>query len=144
MKDPLVRREYRADSWSFILGVRVEDEDGRGRPSAIDHQHLKILVKQNPCQSFREISQIMSVSISTISEYLNNLARTENSIDGFTYELRDKEFGILKCVQCCICEIQMIHFLVELCIMIRNESFPIVTNWLNGWIITKHPNTFQN
>lgn len=29
-------------------------------------------------------------------------------------------------------------------VMIRNGSFPIVSDWLNGWIKTKHPNTFQN
>lgn len=57
--------------------MSFEDQGGRGCSSATDNRHLKSLVKQNSYPSVKEVSQIMGVSISTISHYLMKIGLME-------------------------------------------------------------------
>lgn len=48
----------------------LEAQGGRRRPLAIDKQHLRTIVEQNPGKSVREMSRIMGVRLLAISDHL--------------------------------------------------------------------------
>ena len=69
-----------SDSWFQKFqneDANPEDQKGRKRPSTIDDQHLKTPVKQNPRQSVKEMSQVMDVSILTISDQLKKIGEVK-------------------------------------------------------------------
>lgn len=105
VKGPLVIGQYRSEDASR------EDQGSKGRPFAIDNRRLKTIVKQNPRQNDREISQIISVSISIISDHLKRIGKVKNFDKWVPHEV--KEFDVLDYVPFCICEIPMRHFLIE-------------------------------
>lgn len=58
MKGPFVVGQCGSGFWSSAVGyTNLEGQGSRKRPSAIDNQHLKILVEEIQRQSFREMSQ---------------------------------------------------------------------------------------
>lgn len=63
--------------------TRHEDQSGRGYPSVNDNQHLKTLIELNPCQSVREMAQIMGVIFSTISDHFTKVSTVKNSVNVF-------------------------------------------------------------
>lgn len=83
------------------------------------------------------MSQIVFVNIS------RKLARWRISINGFN--MNSSKVDMLMYVRCCICEIQIIHFLIEECILMTYASFMTIVNArLNDLIMKKGTNTFKN
>lgn len=76
LKYPFVIGVYGTSFWSsavgiWVLKIKVVES------SAIDSQHLKTLVIQNPRQSVVKMSQIMGVNISTISDHLKKIVKVK-------------------------------------------------------------------
>ena len=44
----------------------LEDEDGRGRPIAVDNEHLKALIEADPGKTTREVNVEIEVDHSTV------------------------------------------------------------------------------
>ncbi|XP_029636835.1 histone-lysine N-methyltransferase SETMAR-like [Octopus sinensis] len=55
----------------------LEDQEGRGRPSTLDDQHLKTIVEENPRQSVRKMSHELGVSVSTLSDHLKKIGKVK-------------------------------------------------------------------
>ena len=55
--------------------MNLKDQEDKEHSSAIDNQHLKIVVEQNSYQSVPEMSQAMGSSISTISGHLKKIGK---------------------------------------------------------------------
>lgn len=70
----------------------LEDEGGRVCRFAIDNQHLELLIeKKSPCQSVRKMSQIISVSILTISNYRKKIGKAKKSDKWVQNELGESQ-----------------------------------------------------
>ena len=119
---------------------------GRGCASTIDDQHLKILVEQNPRQSVREISHVISVSISTISDHLERMSKLKK-IDKWVplNSVKVKEFDFFYVYLMLFLRNSNDSFLNRIYLGPKNGSFmTIVTDRHNDLTMTKHPNIFQN
>lgn len=118
VKDLLVIDEYGAGFWSSAVGIQVLlCQSCREHPSVIENQNLKCVW---------EISQIMVVRISTIS---NNL----------------KRIGKVRKLDICVRQSQRgRRFEVCLILHLRNSTGPFLVNYQpNGLTIPKHTNSFQ-
>lgn len=116
---------------------------GRRRPSAIGNQHLKILVKQNRRQSVIEISQMMVISISLLSNELKKIGKLKTFDKWVPHKIsesqRVRHFGVSLILRLRNTKVPFLNRLV-----MRNEPFmAIVNDLLNGLIMTKEPNTFK-
>lgn len=57
--------------------VDLEDQEGRGRPSAIDDDDLNALVEANPRTTVRELAEELGVSKTTVSDHLNCIGKSK-------------------------------------------------------------------
>lgn len=93
----------------------------------------KTQIEQNPRQSIRVMSQI-------ISDPLKNFVNVKKLDKG----MNSVKVMISKRVWCCISKIWMNHFITELWVVLINETLMRVANErLNDLIMTKHSNTSQ-
>ena len=95
------------------LDTNFEDQEDIGRLSSIDDQHLKTLVEQNPRQSVSEMSQAMSVSISTISDHHNKKMCKVKKLDKWLPHVLKESQKTFEVYSMIFCRSQMIHFLIE-------------------------------
>lgn len=72
-------------SWSQKFrrrGFDLEDEEGYGRPSAVDDYKLKSLVGENKSATVRKVVEKLRVRGSTVSEHQRKLKSRMSSTDG--------------------------------------------------------------
>lgn len=67
----------------------LEGQGGIGRSSVINNQNRKTLVEQKPHQIIREMSKIIRVSISTVSNHFDNIGRRKKLGKFVPYELSE-------------------------------------------------------
>lgn len=71
--------------------VSLEDEEGRGRPPAVDNDQLKAIVEANPRQTVREIAQELDVSYPTIFEHLKQIGKVKKLDKWIPHELNENQ-----------------------------------------------------
>ncbi|UYV84040.1 hypothetical protein LAZ67_X000965 [Cordylochernes scorpioides] len=74
--------ERAAQKWfaKFKNGdLDLEDTPRSGRPSEFDEEHLKALLKEDGCQTTRELAEKMKCSAVTISNHLQSIGFLKNS-----------------------------------------------------------------
>ena len=59
----------------------LEDEDGRGRLTAVDNEHLKALNEADPCKTTREAAVEIEVDHSTIVRHLKQIGKSKKLND---------------------------------------------------------------
>ena len=69
----------------------LKDEDGRGRPTAVNNEHLKALIEADPRKTTREISVELEVDHSTISRHLKQIGKSKKLDNWVPHELNDNQ-----------------------------------------------------
>lgn len=69
----------------------LEDEEGRGRPSALDDDNLKALVEANPRTTVRELAEKLGVSKTTVSDHLNCIGKSKKLDKWVPHLLNEKQ-----------------------------------------------------
>ena len=72
-----MKDQYEGGFKSFVVTRASKDENGRGRPPILQNEDLRAIVEQNPQQSVREMSMQLGLSISTVSDYLNQIGKVK-------------------------------------------------------------------
>lgn len=109
----------------------------RSGNTGLHSRYLKRQVEQNPCQSCREMSQIMGFSIPTISDNF----KLKNLVTCVSYKLNESQ-----CFEVC----PMLHVWNDPILdrlVTCNEKWFFYDNfndWLYGLIMSKDPIIFQN
>ena len=60
----------------------LENEDGRGRPTAVDNEHLKTLIESDPRKTTREVAVEIEVDHSTVVRHLKQIGKSKSWING--------------------------------------------------------------
>ena len=69
----------------------LEDEDGRGRPTAADNEHLKALIKADPRKNTREAAVEIEVDHSTVIRHLKQIGKSKMLDKWVPHELNDNQ-----------------------------------------------------
>ncbi|KAF2355772.1 Transposase type 1 [Trinorchestia longiramus] len=69
----------------------LKDEEGRGRLGSLENEQLHAAVEQNPCQSVREMSQTLGVSIATVSRHLKIIGKVKKLDKWVPHELNENQ-----------------------------------------------------
>ncbi|XP_026709786.1 histone-lysine N-methyltransferase SETMAR-like [Athene cunicularia] len=67
----------------------LDDQEGRGHPSAIDDNELKALVEADTCTTVRELAKELGVSISTVSDHLKKIGKSKKLDKWVPHELNE-------------------------------------------------------
>lgn len=88
----LIERTTQRWFTKFRLGDEsLEDEEGRGRPPAIDNDRLKTLVEENSRQTVRELSEELGVDAATVSRHLASIGKVKKLDKWVPHELNDSQ-----------------------------------------------------
>ena len=68
-----------------------EDDERSGRPSDVDNDQLRALVKANPHTTVRELASELDVTYPTISNLLREIGKTKNLDKWVPHELNDNQ-----------------------------------------------------
>ena len=71
--------------------ICLEDEEGRGRPTVVDKDHLRALVEADPRTTVRELSQELGVSKTSISNHLLEIGKTKKLDKWIPHELNENQ-----------------------------------------------------
>ena len=91
---PRITNERVAQRWfkKFRNGDEsLEDEDGRGRPTAIDNEHLKALIEADPRKTTREVAVEIEVDHSTVVRHLKQIGKSKKLDKWMLHELNDNQ-----------------------------------------------------
>ncbi|CAE1234687.1 SETMAR [Acanthosepion pharaonis] len=69
----------------------LEDEDGRGRPTAVDNEHLKALIEADPRKTTREVAVELEVDHSTVVRHLKQIGKSKKLDKWVLHELNDNQ-----------------------------------------------------
>ncbi|KAF2348496.1 hypothetical protein FHG87_020748 [Trinorchestia longiramus] len=69
----------------------LKDEEDRGRLGSLENEQLHAVVEQNPCQSVREMSQTLGVSIATVSRHLKIIGTVKKLDKWVPHELNENQ-----------------------------------------------------
>ena len=69
----------------------LEDEDGRGRPTAVDNEHLKALIEADPRKTTREVAVELEVDHSTVVRHLKQIGKSKKLDKWVPHELNDNK-----------------------------------------------------
>lgn len=69
----------------------LEDQEGRGRPSAIDNDQLKALVEADPRTTIRELAEELGVTHPTVLDHLKQLGKTKKLDKWVPHELKENQ-----------------------------------------------------
>lgn len=69
----------------------LEDQEGRGRPSAVDDAILKTMVEDSPRVTIKELAQQLQVDPATISRHLNLIGKVKKLDKWIPHELSEKQ-----------------------------------------------------
>jgi len=116
----------------------------RGRPkSKVNNDELMVTVESDPSQSTYELSLKFGVSKQTILTHLAQIGKVKKLDKWIPQELNEKQKQ--KRLEACFLVINLIHFLIELSLVMRNGSNMTIANVQHsGWTRMNHQNTFQS
>ena len=77
-QEPLTNVWHKGGSRNFAMVTRAED--GRGRPTAVDKEHLKALIEPDPRKTTREVAVEIEVDHSTVVRHLQEIGKTKKLI----------------------------------------------------------------
>lgn len=110
--------ERTVQSWfqKFRTGDEsLHEEEGRGRPSAIDDDDLKALVEANPRTTVRELAEELGVSKTTVSDHLHRIGKSKKLDKWVPHELNENQkIAVLKCRLPFFCATKTTLFSIEL------------------------------
>lgn len=69
----------------------LEDKEGRGRPSVVDHDHLRALVEDNPRKTTRDFAREVSVDHSTVVRHLEQIGKVKKLDTWVPHELTQSQ-----------------------------------------------------
>ena len=69
----------------------LEDEDGRGRPTAVDNEYLKTLIEADPRKITREVAVEIEVDHSTVVRHLKQIGKSKKLDKWVPHELNDNQ-----------------------------------------------------
>ena len=124
----------------------LEDEEGRGRPVAVNNDNLRTMVETDPRTTIRELADGLGISHSTFLDHLKQLGKIKKLDKWVPHDLNENQ----KNRRYEICSAnhlrnKAIHFLIVLLPVMRNGSCMITDVDLHsGWTKMKYRNTFQN
>uniref|UniRef100_A0A1I7WPJ6 HTH_48 domain-containing protein n=1 Tax=Heterorhabditis bacteriophora TaxID=37862 RepID=A0A1I7WPJ6_HETBA len=67
----------------------LEDEEGGGRPLAIDDSQLRVIVEAELCKTTREVAEELDVDHSTAVQYLHQIERSKKLDKWMPHELKE-------------------------------------------------------
>ena len=91
---PGTTNEHVAQRWfkKFRNGDEsLEDEDGRGQPTAVDNKHLKALIEADPCKTTREVAVENEVDHSIVVCHLKQIGKSKKLDKWVPHELNDNK-----------------------------------------------------
>ena len=65
----------------------LKDEDGRGRPTAVNNEHLKALIEADPRKTTREVAVELEVDHSTVVRHLKQIGKSKKLDKWVPHEL---------------------------------------------------------
>ena len=124
----------------------LEDEEGRGRPVAVNNDNLRTMVETDPRTTIRELADGLGISHSTVLDHLKQLGKIKKLDKWVPHDLnenqKNRRYEICSAI---LFAIKTIHFLIVLLPVMRNGSCMITNVDLHsGWTKMKYRNTFQN
>ena len=69
----------------------LEDEDGRGWPTAVDNEHLKALIEAYPRKTTREVAVEIEIDHSTVVQHLKQIEKSKMLDKWVLHELNDNQ-----------------------------------------------------
>ena len=91
---PGTTNERVAQMWfkKFFNGDEsLEDEDCRGRPTAVDNEHLKALIEADPSKTTREVAVEIEVDHSTVVRHLKQIEKSKKLDKWMPHALNDNK-----------------------------------------------------
>ena len=89
----------------------LEDEDDRGRPTAVDNEHLKALIEADPCKTTREVAVEIEVDHSKVVHHLKQIGKSKCWINGCRMNWTIiKKIVVLRCLLRSFCAAKTTHF----------------------------------
>ena len=74
--------------------ISCEEQEGRGRPSNVDHTQLKQLVEENPRTTVRDLSLSLNVSPTTVSTHLAYIGKVKKLDKWVPHDLKEKHIRL--------------------------------------------------
>ena len=74
--------------------VSLKDEEGRGRPSTVEDDHLKALVEENPRQTVRGLAKVLGVDQATVSRHLEAIGKVKKLDKWVPHELNENQQNV--------------------------------------------------
>ena len=71
--------------------LSLEDEEGRGRPSAVDNDQLKAIIEADPRKTTRELEADLNVDHSTIVRHLDQIGKVKKLDKWVPHELNENQ-----------------------------------------------------
>ena len=90
----------------------LEDDERSGRPSDVDNDQLRALVKANPRTTVRELASELDVTYTRISNHLREIGKTKKLDKWVPYELNDNQ--------------KKRPYEVSSCLLLRNKNDPFL------------------
>ena len=69
----------------------LKDEDGHGRPTAVNNEHLKALIEADPRKTTREVAVELEVDHSTVVRHLKRIGKSKKLDKWVPHELNDNQ-----------------------------------------------------
>ena len=95
----------------------LEDEDGRGRPTTVDDEHLKALIEADSRKTTREVAVEIEVDHSTVVHHLKQIGKSKKLDKWVPHELNNNQKNR--------------RFEVSSMLLLRNKNDPFLE-----WIVT--------
>ena len=91
---PLTTNERTSQRWftRFRSGdTSLEEDEGRGRPSLVDNDHLKELVEENPRTTTYDLALVLDVDATTVLRHLRAIGKVKKLDSWVPHDLNEKQ-----------------------------------------------------
>jgi len=108
--------------------LSLEDEEGRGRPSAVDNDQLKVIIEADPRKTTRELEADLNVDHSTIVRHLDQIGKVKKLDKWVPHELNENQRNR--------------RYVVSSGLLLRNKDDPFLDRIMTcdeKWILYDNP-----